>query len=80
MSATKIAVSMDPTVLARLDRLVKGRVFASRSQAVQVAVQEKMERLRHGRLARECAKVDPRAEQALAEEGIAEDVKEWPEY
>jgi hypothetical protein len=32
------------------------------------------------RLARECAKLDPSAEQALADEGLARDFEEWPEY
>ena len=29
---------------------------------------------------RECAKLDPRAEQALAEEGMAQELAQWPEY
>jgi metal-responsive CopG/Arc/MetJ family transcriptional regulator len=53
MSTAKIAVSMDKHLLTRLDRLVKGRAFATRSQAVQVAVREKIERMEHTRLARE---------------------------
>jgi hypothetical protein len=32
------------------------------------------------RLARECAKLDPKSEQALAEEGISAEVGAWPEY
>jgi hypothetical protein len=33
-----------------------------------------------GRLARECAKLDPKFEQALAEEGIGSEMAQWPEY
>jgi hypothetical protein len=38
-----------------------------------------MERLEHDRLARECAKLDPAFEKALAEEGLSEDLATWPE-
>jgi hypothetical protein len=51
------------------------RAFPSRSRAIQVAVEES-----RSRLARECAKLDPKAEQALADEGFAEDFADWPEY
>jgi hypothetical protein len=44
------------------------------------AKREEVARRRNTRLAEECAKVDPREEQALAEEGIAEDLREWPHY
>ena len=41
---------------------------------------EKPARLKEGRLAQECAKLDPAFEKALAEEGLSEDLAEWPEY
>jgi hypothetical protein len=28
----------------------------------------------------ECAKLEPKFEKAMAEEGLAEDVSQWPEY
>jgi hypothetical protein len=31
-------------------------------------------------LARECAKLDPAKEKALAEEGMGEELQPWPEY
>jgi metal-responsive CopG/Arc/MetJ family transcriptional regulator len=80
MTKSKIAISLDETTLDRLDRLVKGEVFPNRSQAIQVAIEEKLERLTRGRLGRECAKLDPVFEKALAEEGLSEDLSEWPEY
>ncbi len=80
MSRAKIAISLDPHTLGRLDGLVQARVFPSRSRAVEIAVEEKIMRLERGRLARECAKLDPRFEQALAEEGLSEDLATWPEY
>ena len=57
---------------ASRDRRISAEtIFPSRSQAVEVAVQEKLARLDQGRLARECAKLDPNFEKALAEEGFA---------
>jgi len=67
-------------LLKRLDRLVAARRFPNRSRAIQEAVQEKLERLEHSRLAREAAKLDRKFEQKLADEGLAGDTAEWPEY
>ena len=80
MGTSKIAISLDEKILSRLDYLVRKKVFRNRSRAIQDAVQEKLERLERSRLARECAKLDPAFEKALAEEGLAGDVAEWPEY
>ena len=80
MSRSKIAISIDETTLARLDTLVQREVFPNRSQAIEEAVAEKLERLERSRLARECAKLDPAFEKGLAEEGLSEDLAEWPEY
>src|SRR5712691_6921248 len=71
MSAAKVAISMDETLLQRLDRLVKTRSFRSRSQVVQEAVSEKISRMDKSALARECAKLDRKSEQAMADEGLA---------
>jgi metal-responsive CopG/Arc/MetJ family transcriptional regulator len=80
MAKSKVAVSLDASTLEKLDRLVEAAVFPSRSQAIQMAVEEKLERLERSRLARECAKLDPAFEKALAEEGLSEELAEWPEY
>jgi metal-responsive CopG/Arc/MetJ family transcriptional regulator len=80
MSSAKVAISIDEQLLRRVDKLVKEAVFRSRSEAIQKAVIEKLDRLDRGRLARECAKLDPIEEQALADEGIATDAETWPEY
>ncbi len=55
---------------SREQRISAEAVFPNRSQAVEVAVQEKLSRLKRERLARECAKLDPDFEKALAEEGF----------
>ncbi len=80
MATTKVAVSLDAGLLARLDRLVADGVFSNRSQAVQDAVRDKLDRLARTRLARECAKLDRRAERKMADEGLKSDAAEWPEY
>jgi metal-responsive CopG/Arc/MetJ family transcriptional regulator len=80
MARAKVAISLDENTLNKLDRLVKARVFPNRSQAIQEAVAEKISRLDRSRLARECAKVDPAFEKALAEEGLSTELAEWPEY
>ncbi len=77
MRTIKVAVTIDQNLLKRLDRLVAARLFPSRSRAVQEAIRDKLQRLDQNRLARECAKLDPVYEQALAEEGIND---EWPAY
>ena len=80
MSTAKVAITMDENILRQLDRLVKNRVFENRSRAIQEAVREKLSRLERNRLARECAKLDRKFEQAMAEEGLSVEVEEWPEY
>ncbi|MCD6136265.1 ribbon-helix-helix protein, CopG family [Candidatus Bipolaricaulota bacterium] len=80
MRFSKVAISVEKETLEHLDRLVKDKVFPSRSRAIQEAIQEKLARLERTRLAEECAKLDPVAEQALADEGLSDALREWPEY
>jgi metal-responsive CopG/Arc/MetJ family transcriptional regulator len=80
MAAAKVAISLDEDVLAQLDRLVRQGTFRNRSKAIEQAVKEKLERLDRSRLARECAKLDPAFEKALADEGLSGELAEWPEY
>lgn len=80
METAKVAISIDKDTLDRLDRLVRNQVFPSRSRAIQVAIEEKLGRLERTRLAEECAKLDPAVEQAMAEEGLSEELGKWPEY
>lgn len=80
MAVAKIAISLEEDILVELDRLVKQHIFPSRSRAIQEAVREQVTRLSVNRLAAECAKLDPKAEQSLAEEGMSKEVSAWPEY
>jgi metal-responsive CopG/Arc/MetJ family transcriptional regulator len=80
MSAAKVAITIDAELLERIDRLVEQRKFPNRSRAIQEAVRDKLERMDRGRLARECAKLDRVVEQQMADEGLARDLEEWPEF
>jgi metal-responsive CopG/Arc/MetJ family transcriptional regulator len=80
MATSKIAITIDQNLLYRLDFLVKSQRFTNRSRAIQEAVAEKLSRIERSRLAQECAKLDPRFEQEMAEEGFVAEMNEWPEY
>ena len=80
MSAAKVAITIEGELLKRLDRMVQQRRFPNRSRAIQEAVREKLDRLDRGRLARECGKLNRALEQKMAEEGLAGDLEEWPEF
>ena len=80
MPKAKVAVTLDTGTLRRVDRLVQEAAYPNRSQAIEVAVNEHLDRLERRRLVEECAKLDPAAERALAEEGLGSDMAAWPEY
>lgn len=80
MPKTKVAVTIDSELLERVDDLVSRQRFRNRSQAVESALAEKLARLARRRLAEESAKLDPREEQQLAEEGLAATQDSWPDY
>jgi metal-responsive CopG/Arc/MetJ family transcriptional regulator len=80
MPKTKVALTLDSGLLERLDELVERRKFRNRSQAVESALADKLQRLARTRLARESAKLNPREEKRLADEGLADDFASWPEY
>ena len=80
MGTSKIAITIDDKLVKQLDYLVSSQVFPNRSKAIQKAVEEKLMRMEKSRLAQECAKLDPKYEQTLAEEGFSKELEEWPEY
>ena len=80
MSTQKVAITLEEKTLTKLDRLVKARMFPNRSKAIQEAVEEKLSRIDRRRLARECAKLNPKEERRLAEEGLSLELAQWPEY
>ena len=80
MKAAKVAISLNRKTLNRVDRLVRRKVFPSRSAAIQSALETDLERRERNRLAEECAKLDPKAEAKMADEGLFRDLDQWPEY
>jgi len=77
MGAAKVAITVDERLLRVVDRWVKQGRYPNRSQAIQAALREKMERWERTRLAEELAKLDVRAERALADERLRGET--WPE-
>ena len=80
MGSVKVAITLDQEMLIRVDGLVSKSIFPNRSRAIQAAVSEKLARMERGRLASECAKLDPNFEIALADEGLGLELEQWPEY
>jgi metal-responsive CopG/Arc/MetJ family transcriptional regulator len=80
MPKTKVALTIDSTLLERLDELIELDRFRSRSQAIEAALADKLEQLARTRLTRESAKLNPSEEKRLADEGLADDPASWPEY
>jgi Arc/MetJ-type ribon-helix-helix transcriptional regulator len=74
----KIAVTLDQTTVADLDRWVSEGKYPNRSRALQSAVNLMCEREKRTRLARELAKIDPQEEKQMAEQGLGG--SDWPEY
>jgi metal-responsive CopG/Arc/MetJ family transcriptional regulator len=79
MPKRKVAIALEAEVLKRVDRLVRESRYPNRSQAIESAVRDHLARLEHHRLAEESAKLDRKAERALAEEGLHSD-SAWPPY
>jgi metal-responsive CopG/Arc/MetJ family transcriptional regulator len=80
MAVAKIAVTIDRMTLRLVDRLVQKNLYPSRSRIIQDAVAEKLARIDKSRLARECAKLSIDEERSIAEEGMAEELEQWPRY
>ena len=68
MPAAKIAITLDPELLEQTDELVAQGFFASRSQAIQIALADTIKKYRLERLAIEAAKLDETEEPWLEEE------------
>ncbi|MCL5746536.1 MAG: ribbon-helix-helix domain-containing protein [Acidobacteria bacterium] len=73
----KIAVTLDRRSVADLDRWVREGKYPNRSRALQSALHLLAERDRRTRLVRELAKLNPKEERRLAEDGLGD--SSWPE-
>ncbi len=80
MPKSKIAITMKKEILEEIDDWVREKIFPNRSQAIESAMQDRIDRRRKTRLGRECRKLDAAQEQRFAEEGLKRDGTEWPEY
>ena len=80
MPKAKLAITLDEETLSEVDNLVRRRIFPNRSRIIELAVQEKLARLGRNRLAAQCALLDPAFEKAMAEEGMGEELDQWPAY
>jgi Arc/MetJ-type ribon-helix-helix transcriptional regulator len=80
MAKTKVALTIDTSLMEQVDALVARQQFRNRSQAVEAALADKLRRLARTRLARECARLDPVEEKRLADDGLAGALDAWPEY
>ena len=63
--------------------MINGRSWAAWSPSLaqcHIALHEKIERVEGSRLAAECAKLDTKFEQSLADEGLGVDATTWPEF
>ncbi len=79
MATEKIAITVDKTTLAEVDRCVKDGRFPNRSRAVQFALADMLARQKRRRLIDQLRKLDRAEEQALAEEQLKGEPP-WPEY
>lgn len=80
MPKRKVAVTLEAALLEEVDALVGEQRYLNRSHAIESAVHEQLVRLKHSRLAEVCSQLDPAEERTLAEEGLAGDIEDWPEY
>ena len=80
MPKTKVTLTIERALVDQVDELVAQERFRNRSQAIETALSEKLQRLTRNRLARECAKLDRDEEKRLAEEGLTGGLETWPEY
>ena len=80
MPSAKIAITIEESLVKKLDLLVKEKTYPNRSNIIQEAVRDKLNKIDRNRLAKECAKLDVGFEQSLAEEGFSKEIDSWPEY
>lgn len=80
MPKLKVAITLERHLLEEVDELVASREYPNRSRAIEAALADALGRRARTRLARECARLDPAEERALAEQGFGHVGVEWPAY
>jgi Arc/MetJ-type ribon-helix-helix transcriptional regulator len=74
MTAVTIAISIDPSLLERMDALVGEKRFRSRREVFPMVVREQIARFDEEWLGVECAKNNPAEEQVFADIGLSSDL------
>jgi hypothetical protein len=80
MSVAKIAITREQGLVKQVDRLLRKHADPNRSRAIQDAAADKLRRMDRSRLARECARLDLKFEQALADERIEAETAQLLKY
>lgn len=70
MAKAKIAIILEEDLVKEIDRWVSEGQYPSRSKAVQETLKEKITNWRRKRLIEEVSKLNPKEDQAMAEEAI----------
>jgi Arc/MetJ-type ribon-helix-helix transcriptional regulator len=66
----KVTATVPATILAQLDALIAAHTYPSRSAAIEAALTALLRARMDARIEAEAAKLDPREEQQLADEGL----------
>ena len=77
---SKIAITVSPLVLNPLDAWVQNEHYASRSDAIEQAVEAQLQRLERTRLFDQCALLGAEEEQAMADVGLVLGAAAWPAF
>jgi Arc/MetJ-type ribon-helix-helix transcriptional regulator len=80
MIKSKIAITISPLVLNRLDAWEQNDHFASRSEAIEQAVEVQLHGRERTRLSEQCALLDIDEEQAMADMALVEDSAALPAF
>ena len=79
MATAKVAISLDQSVLKKLDSLVKQGVFENRSSAIQEALSDRLKLVTRQQFEQECQKLSQDDEKGFANETLSAETS-WPEY
>ena len=66
----KVTATVPDTILAQLDALIAAHAYPSRSAAIEAALAALLRARMDAHIEAEAAKLDPRQEQQLADEGL----------
>lgn len=79
MGAKKFAVSIDLILVKKLDKAIKNGIVKNRSNALKNALSDYLIKLEAEAVKRECLKLNPKEERAIANE-FSESEDSWPQY